>query len=261
MNLLFVLYSAAKLWIDKGSNYYAAAFSYYAPLALVPLIFFSIAVATFFYGGSFANQVFADWGAALGSELVEVIRGAVENLSQEANTSRVPIVAGLFFLGFYIIALNVISDGFERLWGRETSGFISFLIKSSRALVFLFVLQIYLVFVIGMEFFIMPAVFGSNSYISSGFLFLSSAVFFTALFRFLVVKSPSLKGCVVGGIVSSVLFVAIKSLVDLYIATTPILSFYGAAGLILVLFVWVYVLAALIYYGAAVAGIYGKIVE
>jgi len=50
-------------------------------------------------------------------------------------------------------------------------------------------------------------------------------------------------------------------MVDLYIATTPILSFYGAAGLILVLFVWVYVLAALIYYGAAVAGLYGKIAQ
>jgi membrane protein len=261
VNFIFVLYNAAKLWIDKGANYYAAAFSYYAPLAIVPLLFFSVAVATFFYGGSFANQVFADWGDALGSELVEVIRVAVDNLSQQASSSRVPIVGGLFFLGFYIIALNVISDGFERLWGRETSGFVSFLIKSARALVFLFVLQIYLVFVIGMEFFIMPAVFGSNSYISSAFLFLSSAIFFTALFRFLVVKSPSLKGCIAGGVVSSVLFVAIKSMVDLYVATTPVLSFYGAAGLILVLFVWVYVLAALIYYGAAVAGLYGRVSE
>jgi membrane protein len=261
VNFIFVLYNAAKLWFDKGLNYYAAAFSYYAPLALVPLIFFSIAVATFFYGGSFANQVFIDWGAVLGSDLVEVIRVAVENLTAETSSSRVPIIAGLFFLGFYIVALNVISGGFERLWGIETSGFISFLVKSFRAFAFLIILQAYLVFVIGMEFFIMPAVFVSNSFISSGFLFLSSAVFFTALYRWLVSHSPSLKGCIVGGVVSSVLFVVIKSLVDLYVATTPVLSFYGAAGLILVLFVWVYVLAALIFYGAAVAGLYGKITE
>jgi uncharacterized BrkB/YihY/UPF0761 family membrane protein len=52
--------------------------------------------------------------------------------------------------------------------------------------------------------------------------------------------------------------VLIKTLVDLYIVTTPALNLYGAASIILVLLVWVYILAAIIFYGAAVAGVYDK---
>lgn len=72
-------------------------------------------------------------------------------------------------------------------------------------------------------------------------------------------KAPSLKGCFVGALVSSILFVLAKILVGSYIASTPVLTLFGAAGLILVLLIWIYVWALLIYYGAAVAGLYDKI--
>lgn len=261
MKLIYLLYRAAGLWLERGANYYSAAFSYYAPLALIPLLFFSVAIASFFYGQSFATTVYADWGSVLGEDLLSIIRVALENLSAETASARVPLIAGAFFLGFYIIALNVISDGFEKLWGRESKGMWAFIKKSLRAIGFLLVLQAYLIFIIGVDFFIIPTLFGVSPLLSSLFLFLSTAVFFTFLYKWLVPHSPSWAGCVAGSIVSSLLFVAIKSLVDLYIATTPVLSLYGAAGLILVLFVWVYILAALIYYGAAVAGLYVKIEE
>jgi membrane protein len=259
MKFIYLLYRAAGLWVERGTNYYAAAFSYYAPLALIPLLFFSVAIASFFYGQSFATTVYADWGSVLGEDLLAIIKAAIENLNTETASAKVPLIAGLFFLGFYVIALNVISDGFEKLWGRETKGIRSFIRKSLRAIGFLVVLQVYLIFVIGVDYFIIPTLFGVSPALSFLFLFVSTAIFFTFLYKWLVPQSPRWRGCIAGAVVSATLFVTLKTMVDVYIATTPVLSLYGAGGLILVLFVWVYILASLIYYGAAVAGLYVKI--
>ncbi len=261
MKFLYILYDAAVRFVECGAGYFAAAFSYYAPLALIPLLFFSVSIVGFFYGDAFANQVFSSWGAAMGNDLVKIIQLAVSNLHSETETSKITFIGSIFFLSFYIIALNIMSDGFQKLWGTESKGIKGWLLKSFRSIGFLFILQVYLIFVVGLEYFIAPTIFGASSLLTSIILFGSTTVFFAVLFKLLAKRSPSWTGCFVGGVVSSLLFMAIKFLVDFYIATTPVLSLYGAAGLILILLVWIYVLAAFIFYGAAVAGVYDKMVK
>lgn len=259
MKYFYILIQAARIWLERGGSYFSAAFSYYAPLALVPLVFFSVTVAGFLYGDTFTKDVFSNWGAVMGDDLLGLIRLGLENLHTETARSSAPLLAVSFFLGFYIIALNVVADGFLRLWGRDSRGVVAFVKKSVRAALFLFVLQGYLVLVIGLDYFIVPTILGDHSPLASLILYSSTVVFFMLLYRYLTSKPPSMAGCFYGALVASLFFVAIKFLVDLYIATTPVLSLYGAAGLILVLFVWVYVLAAIVFYGAAVAGLYDRV--
>ncbi len=259
MKFFHLLVQSARIWLLRGGGYYSAAFSYYAPLALIPLLFFSVSVAGFLYGDSFARGVFASWGAIMGEDLLSLINLALENLSQETASSRVPIVAGSFFLGLYIIALNVVTDGFLKFWGRETRGLLAFIYKSFRSLFFLGILQIYLTSVIALEYFIIPTFLPNSNLLANITLYISTTTFFMLLYRYLTSRPPSWKGCFYGALIGSFLFVGIKFLVDIYIITTPVLSLYGAAGLILVLFVWVYVLATIVFYGAIVAGQYDRI--
>ena len=258
MNFIILLYKAGLLWFDRGAGNYSAAFSYYAPLALIPLLLFSLSVVSFFYGQTFSEQVFAQWGSVLGSVLVELIRSALVKLNVETQTSKLPFMAGFFFLGLYLVAVNVLSEGFHKLWGNEVTGLWSFLKRSFRAVWFLFVLQLYLLIIIGLDFFIAPTLFGPYTMLISAVFFATTTVFFILLYRVLVLEAPSWTGCFAGATVASLLFVVIKNLVDFYIATTPVLTLYGAANLILILLVWIYILAALIFYGAAVAGLYDK---
>lgn len=259
MKYFYILIQAAKIWLERGGSYYAAAFSYYAPLALVPLVFFSVTVAGYIYGSDFTKEVFSSWGAVMGDDLLQLIRLGIDNLHAETAKSSAPLMAISFFLGFYIIALTVVADGFLRMWGRESRGIVAFLKKSFRSALFLFVIQGYLIIVIGLDYFIVPTVLGDHSPLASLILYSSTVAFFVVLYRYLTNRPPSLSACIYGALVSSLLFVVIKYLVNLYVATTPVLSLYGAAGLILVLFVWVYVLAAIVFYGAAVAGLYDRI--
>lgn len=258
MNFFILLYRAALHFVDRESSHYAAAFSYYAPLALIPLVVFSVSVVGFIYGESYTNQIFSNWGSVLGNDLFQIIKLAVSNLDLETKTLPIPIVGAIFSLSFYIIAMNVLGDGFQKLWDIKSGGVRGWFIKSFRSVAFLVILQIYLIFAIGLEFLVSSKLFVASALISSILLFISTTAFFAAMYHLLSVKSPCWASCWVGATVSSLLFVGIKNLVDLYVDTTPALSLYGAAGLILILLVWVYILAALIYYGAAVAGLYDK---
>ncbi len=258
MKIFSLIYRSAKLWYFADMKSYAAAFSYYAPLAILPLILFSITVVGIIYGESFTRQIITNWGLVLGQDLIDIIRAAVDNLKTEANTFSVPIIGVIFFAGASILTLNVLSSGFHRLWEVEKTGVINWLKKSGRSILFVLIFQIYLVFIIAFEIFINLANLQNDALWSLIFLFVSTGAFFAILFRFLASNAPSTKGCIVGAVIASILFVISKSTINVYITNLSGLNLYGAAGLILVLLIWIYVLAAIIYFGAAVAHEYDK---
>ena len=148
MKIFSLIYRSAKLWYFADMKSYAAAFSYYAPLAILPLILFSITVVGIIYGESFTRQIITNWGLVLGQDLIDIIRAAVDNLKTEANTFSVPIIGVIFFAGASILTLNVLSSGFHRLWEVEKTGVINWLKKSGRSILFVLIFQIYLVFII-----------------------------------------------------------------------------------------------------------------
>ncbi len=258
MKIFDLIIRSAKLWYFSDMKSYAAAFSYYAPLAILPLLLFSITFVGFIYGETFTKQIITNWGLVLGQDLIEIIRSAIENLKTEADTFAIPIVGVIFFAGASILTLNVLSNGFDKLWQVEKFGFVNWLKKSLRSILFVLIFQLYLIVIIAFEIFMNLAHLKGDAFLSLIFLFTSTCIFFTILFRFLASYAPSLKACLVGSVIASVLFVISKSTINVYIANLSGLNLYGAAGLILILLIWIYVLASIIYFGASVAYEYDK---
>lgn len=258
MKYLRILYESASEWINKDMGYYSAAFSYYAPLAMIPLVLLSVAVSGFFYGLPFVKGIFLNWGTILGDDLLELINVAVQNLDIESQTYSVPILAIVFFSSMSLFALNVLAAGFCRLWNIEASGLVSFFSRTWRSIVFILILQIYFFVIIGLNGVLTYLKVGFGQLLSTLLLFFSVPLIFFLLLRFLVKSTLSWQGCAFGGLISGLLFMFAKGLVTLYLAANPVLSIFGATGLTLVLLVWVYVLASIIYFGASVANVYDR---
>ncbi len=260
MRYFILLSRAARAWVVQGMGHHAAAFAYYAPFSLVPLILLSVGISGFFYGVPFVKGVFIGWGSFFGPDLVTFIDMAVQNLDIEVHTYDIPFLAVLFFCGISILAFNVLALGFRQIWGLADGGLRAWLKQSLRSIVFIFILQAYIFAIISTEGFL--AMLGSQSFVLSFLIWFStiSMVFFL-FYRFLAADSPSWRGCLIGGITSGMLFVFAKNVVTIYLAAKPVLTIFGAAGLILVLLVWVYVLAAIIYYGALVAEQYDAMAD
>jgi membrane protein len=156
-----------------------------------------------------------------------------------------------------ILAFNALAMGFKRVWGDEARSVKSFFKQSLRSILFILILQFFIIVIISTEGILATLPYQAHL-ISLAFWFISISIVFMLFYRFLVAHSPSNQACLVGGITAGVLFIFAKNLVTVYLEAKPVLTIFGAAGLILVLLVWVYVLAAIIYYGAIVAHLYDK---
>jgi membrane protein len=257
MRLIKILLAASKEWLVTDMGHFAAAFSYYAPFALIPLILVSVGVSGFFYGIDFVKNIFLSWGTVFGSDLVAMVGIAVKNLDIEVHTYQIPIVATLFFCSVSILAFNALAMGFKKAWGIEEKTVSGFIKQSLRSFVFILILQIYIIVIISTEGILATLPYQAHLASLMVWFFTISAVFML-FYRFLVAESPSNRACIVGGITAGILFIFAKNLVTVYLEAKPVLTIFGAAGLILVLLVWIYVLAAIIYYGAIVAHLYDK---
>ncbi len=258
MKFFDLIFNSAKLWYIHDMKSYAAAFSYYAPLAILPLLLFSISFVGAFYGESVTKSIITSWGLVLGSDLIEIIREAITNLKNETDSFTIPAIGILFFTVASILALNVLSNGFHQLWKSKKTGLKNWVFKSLRSVLFVLILQIYLIIIIGFEIFMTIADLKGDELLSAAFLFISTGAFFTILYRFLASDAPSWKGSIMGASIASLLFIISKSTINIYITHISGLNLYGAAGLILVLLIWIYVLATIIYFGAAIAYIYDR---
>ncbi len=83
------------------------------------------------------------------------------------------------------------------------------------------------------------------------FTFLVAAFIFAAIFKVLPDARIKWKHVWVGAFVTSFLFMVGKFVISYYLGHNPMSSAYGAAGSIIVLLLWVYYSAMILYFGAA----------
>jgi membrane protein len=76
------------------------------------------------------------------------------------------------------------------------------------------------------------------------------AVLFALLFRYVPDAVVTWKDSLVGGGVTSVLFMAGESLIGLYLGRTHVASAFGVAGSLVILLVWVYYSSMIFFFGA-----------
>lgn len=86
--------------------------------------------------------------------------------------------------------------------------------------------------------------------------FLLFAALFSAMFKFLPDAEIASRPAIVGGVLTSALFVVGKWLIGGYLGSSALASFYGAAGSLAVLLVWVYYNALLVLLGAELTRAY-----
>jgi membrane protein len=83
-------------------------------------------------------------------------------------------------------------------------------------------------------------------------------VLFALIFKFLPDAKIAWKDVWVGAIVTALLFAVGKLLIGLYLGKSSVGSAYGAAGSLVVLVVWIYYSAQILFFGAEITQAYAK---
>lgn len=263
---LTVLKNTFTIFMDVRGLKFSASLAYYTIFSLAPLLVLTISLAALFFGQEAAEgKVFEEINGLVGNNAAAQIETMLKNVQvKEDNTLAFIIGIGTLLIG----ATTVFSDmqhSINRIWEikpKPKRGWVKLitdrLLSSSLILSLGFLLIVSLI-INGMLMVFMDYVRRMLSdlavYLSIALdaviNFVVIAALFGVIFKFLPDVRIKWKDVRAGAIFTALMFMLGRVLIGFYIQTTGQGSTYGAAGSIIILLLWVYYTAAILYIGAS----------
>lgn len=257
--------AAGRSWLNHEGPRLAASLSLYSLLSLAPLVILSIAISSFAFGRSAAQDAIIDEVRKLmGPDGAQTIRLIVQH-GQAPKAGGIASVIGLFVLLFGASSVfGELQSGLNKIWDAPPAKGLgvlalvkSRLVSFALVLSFGFLLLISLVFSAGLTAF--SRLFGAHLPLPHALLMAADALLsFAGIFVLLglilrYVPDVPLRWRDVwqGALATALLFTAGKALFGLYLGTAAVVSAYGAAGSLIVVILWVYYSAMIFYFGAS----------
>ncbi|HKY39460.1 MAG TPA: YihY/virulence factor BrkB family protein [Polyangiaceae bacterium] len=259
-------------WLSDDAPRLAASLAFYTLLSLAPIIVIAVSIAGLAFGPEAARgQIAGELGAIVGTDAakgVETVVASAKSPGSGTLATAVGIVtlfvgaSGVF--GELQFALNRIWEVKARegrgIWGEIKDRFFSFTMVLGVAFLLLVSLVLSAVLsAIGKGFTgLLPG--GEAVWQLVNFAF--SLAMVTGLFALIykVVPDAEIHWADVwpGALVTALLFTIGKSLLGLYLGKASVGSSYGAAGSIVVLVIWVYYSAQILFLGAEFTQVYTR---
>jgi membrane protein len=255
---------ASREWINDDAPRLAASVAFYTLLSLAPVVVIAIAVAAAVYGqeaaqGRLASEIRGVAGPDVAGPIQEIIRGAYK--------PRIGAIATLFGMATLVFGASSVflelHGAMNIIWhvspspDRTNAATVLRLIRG-RFYSFVTVLGIgfLLLFSLLLEAWIAAMRISVPKAVTYMVSYLIIAVLFASLYR--IVPDVKLKwsDVALGAMITSLLFMAGKQLMGLYFAHTRLGSTYNAAGSPIVVLLWVYYSAQLLFWGAEFSKVY-----
>jgi membrane protein len=261
-----------KEWSEDKASRLAAALSYYTIFSIAPLLMIAIALAGLVFGREAAtNQVVGEIRGLVGEDGAQVIQTILQNASKTTSGVLATVVGIVTLLIGASGAFGQLQDSLNTIWevkpreGRGIKGilrdrFLSF----SMVLVIGFLLLVslvlsavlsgigkYLAEVLPMSSVVLQAI---NFGISLGV----TSLLFALIFKVLPDAYIRWRDVWVGSVVTALLFSLGRFLIGLYLGRSSVSSAYGAAGSLVVVLLWIYYSAQILFLGAEFTQVYAS---
>jgi membrane protein len=263
--------AAAVNWMNDHAQSMGAALAFYTIFSIAPLLLIVISIAGFFFGEDAARgEIHGQLQDMLGTPGALAVRDLLESASRKAAS----VPAAVFgILVLFVGATSVfaeLQDALDRIWRaplRPRHAGLWRLVRA-RLLSFGMVLGIGFLLIVSLAFsaglealskWWDPQSQSWNTFTGATGRALSFALM-TAVFALIYKTMPrariAWRDVWVGAAVTSMLFVAGKLLIGLYIGRSGITSFFGAAASLIVVLLWVYYSAQIFLFGAEFTWVY-----
>jgi membrane protein len=259
-----------KEWSEDKASRLAAALSYYTIFSIAPLLVIAIALAGLVFGREAAtNQVVGEIRGLVGEDGAQVIQTILQNASKTTSGVLATVIGIVTLLIGASGAFGQLQDSLNTIWevkpreGRGIKGilrdrFLSF----SMVLVIGFLLLVslvlsavlsgigkYLADVLPMSSVVLQAI---NFTISLAV----TSLLFALIFKVLPDAYIRWRDVWVGSVVTALLFSLGRFLIGLYLGRSSVSSAYGAAGSLVVVLLWIYYSAQILFMGAEFTQVY-----
>lgn len=269
-SLLTATYHA---WTRDHVPRLGAALAFYSMLSLGPLMLLCLSAATLLFGQEAAEgRVLGQIQQLIGYDGARAVQEILRSAAHEEKKSWVAAAIGLITLlagasgvfGQLQEALNTIwhvepkpGRGFWRI-ARERFFSVTVVFGTGFLLLISLVISAGLAAMGELGHSLLPAAESIMQAVNAGVSLLFTAFLFALMFKYLPDATVAWRDVGVGALLTAVLFTIGKLLIGLYLGHSALGSSYGAAGSMVVVLVWVYYSAQILFFGAAFTRVYAS---
>lgn len=270
--ILTLLKETFVAWSEDRAPRLAAALAYYALFSLTPLLIVVIAIAGLVFGQEAARgEIAARIQQMVGPESARAIEAMIANANESSSGIQATV------LGIATLLLGAgglfgqLQDALNTIWGiapRPGRGLLG--VIKDRFLSFAMVLGVGFLLLASL---VVSAALAALTQLHHGPVptqvamgrlldFGLSVGVITLLMAMIYKVLPDARiawrDVWIGAALTALLFTVGKSLIGLYLGRSGVASAYGAAGSLVVLLVWVYYSAQILFFGAELTKVYAK---
>ena len=267
-----LLKASISAWSDDKSPRLGAALSFYTVFAMPPLFMIAIFIASLVFDpSSVQTEMFSEVGGLIGKKSAEAIQTA---MAAQYHTHK-GLIASVIAIGTLIITATglfiELQDALNTIWrveakpGHGVMGFVRMRLLS-------FAMVVGIGFLLMVSLIVSAALAAATKFIG-GFLpsvgviseisgdvvsFLVIMVLFAMIFKVLPDVRIAWRDVWIGAGVTSLLFTAGKFLLGWYLGRSTTITAYGAAGSVVLILLWVYYSAQILFFGAEITKVYAN---
>ncbi|MCF6404510.1 YihY/virulence factor BrkB family protein [Chitinophaga filiformis] len=275
-----ILKAAFTGFLDDMALKFSASLAYYTVFSLAPLLLLLISLAGFFLSRDvIQSKVFSEINGLVGNEAANQIQDMIDNLKTTGKSTISVIIGVVTLIIGATTVFGEIQQSINIIWQvkpKPKKGWLKLirdrLLSGSMIVTLGFLLLVSLVLNGALDAVserlknfvpdVTVTLFNIISYLIS---FIIISTLFGVIFKVLPDAKIGWKDVRAGAFFTAILFMIGRLVIGIYIEKSATSSTYGAAGSLIVIMLWVYYTAAILYFGAeftrAYADFNGKRIE
>lgn len=259
-------------WLDDKAMRLAAALAFYTLLSLAPLLILAVSIAGLVFGEEAARgEIAAQLQGLLGAQGAEAIQGVLSSARSPSSGVIGTIVGGVVLFFGAAGVFGELQDAMNTVWEvqpKPGGGLLGFI----RTRVFSLTLVLGVAFLLIVSLVLSAGLSAAGNLFAGGLPggetlwqvlnFVISLSVLTVLFALIFKVVPDVKigwrDVWVGALMTAVMFSLGKLGLGLYLGRSAVATPFGAAGSVVVLVVWVYYSAQILFFGAEFTQVYAR---
>lgn len=243
----------------------SASLAYYMIFSMGPLLLILITMCSFFFGReAVEGKVYAQLQDFLGSDTALQLQQIIKNASLSGKTITASVVGAVALLVGATTVFAEMQDSINIIWGlkpKPRKGWLKML--KNRFISFSVIISLGFILLVSLGISALLAAF--SDYLAGRFpevtitliyainLVISLAItclIFAIIFKVLPDAKIAWKDVTAGSVTTTLLFLLGKTAISFYISKNNVGTVYGPAGSLVVLILWIYYSAVILYFGA-----------
>lgn len=251
----------------------SAALSFWTIFSLPPLLIIIISLSGFFFGTeAVQGRIFGQIKGLVGADSAMQIQDVLKNVKLSGNNLFTTITGGVILLIGASGVFAEIQASINSIWGikaKPKRGIIKFLVNRLMSFSMIgsmgFLMLVGLIFNALMDilnvrlaaFFAMDTIY-LFYVVNLVTIFVVVTLLFTLIYKTLPDGRVALKDCMIGASFTAFLFMLGKFGMGAYLGGSAIATWYGATGSVILIFLWVFYSAIILYFGAEFTKVYAN---